>query len=206
VARFRRRAGRRSGKSSRKTHWTWTGIRASASLDVGEGGDPEYFSAWVRYPSGFIDPRIGHVMPSDETLVRMIVNANVLFEGSDLTTAPTSPVHACIGFIAHDGGHDPATYDAAVWAASSLGAPPHPLLDADFDWTLRLPFIFTATKSFQGPGDRIFIESRAMRKLPPQTGILMVFGPLSIGGVANNPKGFDLGIDCRQALRSGYTF
>jgi len=204
---LRRRSGSR--RSARKTHWTWQGQRTTnIELETAEnaaGSPAEYISVWMRYPSGFDDPQTGARMPSDETLVRTIQNVTCGVNLATLLGGPINALHACWGLIAIEGGHDPSSYDGVLWNITDIGAPPHPVLDADMDWILRVPFIFVTDGSFQGPGDITFLQSRAMRKLPPDTGILGVFGAITIAAAAPQIKTFELGVDCRMAFRSGYT-
>lgn len=204
----RKRLSRRSGRKSRMTHWHWTALRASGIvLETGENENFEYFSAWMRWPSGFVDPRNDHLMPSDETLVRTIQNVIIGVNPASLLPGYIPAMQACWGLIAFDGGRNPESFNNAVWNRTDDFAPPHPHADANEDWILRVPSIFIQDASFQGPGEDIFIQSRAMRKLPPGTGILGVFGAITLGigpGIGAN-RTFEVGVDCRQALRSGYT-
>jgi len=208
VAFHARRKRRGSRSSARKTHWTWQGQRTSGiELQTADefSQPPEYVSVWMRWPSGFTDPQTDHPMPSDETLVRTIQNVIIGVNLGSLITGAIPTLHACWGLIAHDAGHDPTSYDGIVWNTTDIGAPPHPILDADMDWVHRVPAMFVADKTFQGPAVESFVQSRAMRKLPPGTGILGVFGGITIGATVDVIRTFDLGIDCRMAFRSGYT-
>jgi len=144
-------------------------------------------------------------MPSDETLVRTVQNVVCGVNISSFLPGAIPALHAVWGLIAYEGGHDPSSYDGTVWNISDIGAPPHPVLDSYMDWIHRVPMLFVADGTFQGPGDITWIQSRAMRKLPPDFGILGVFGATTIGLDESAPRTFDVGVDCRMAFRSGYT-
>lgn len=198
-ARRRRSSGQRS---SRKTYWHG-GFSYASGFTTVDGG---WASGWVRYPSGYIDPNDVNQMttPSDETLVRTIVNTNVALAGGPLPGL-IQPIKLCLGLIAFDGGN-PALWDNNTGGSLPTPAaiqPPLPIQQPGEDWIIRLPFCWTTSGTYQGPAAETFIESQAKRKLPPGTGILAVWelaSPFTSGSFE-----FFWSSDFRMAVRSGYT-
>lgn len=142
-------------------------------------------------------------MPSDETLVRTIVAWQ--FSVEDIAI----PLDFCFGALAFDGGAIPGFYELGSFAnGSSAVAPPHPFVDGDDDWIIRVPGQFVSRSGFPQfvtSSTELFEESRAMRKLPPGTGVLGVLGFINVTNTTSVIAHVDWSIDCRMALRSGYT-
>lgn len=197
---FRRRSSRRRTSSGRKTYWAFAQPQL---LETTFNSPRQCYTGWASYPSGHVDPVTSRLIPSDETAVRVIMNSQLLYN-TDALEFVTSPVLATIGLIAYDGGTNPSYYDGTLFSPTSAGAPPFPNLNAGDDWIIRQPMIFQAGNSYQGPVATQFIESKAMRKLPPGRGILWcleVTDPNSLLGSMT----FSGGSDIRIAMRSGFT-
>jgi len=197
------RRSRRSGRSSsRKTYWAgsqWVGNEVTFADDASSA------SFWARWPSNFNDPHTvaNSVTPSDETLVRTILNMQML-TNDDIISFVTAPKIMTFGLIAFDGGQSPDFYDAVSFAQGASVGPPLPASQPGEDWIIRLPMIFQQANSFQGPVATQFIESKAMRKLPPGTGLLGVLEYSDVLGVLGETN-WSFGFDIRMAFRSGYT-
>jgi len=203
VARFRR-SRRTSGRGARrKVKWI-NGQFAIDSVTFDANPDQDQWTSWwLRYPSTQSDPFVVNpgVTPEDETLVRLLVNAQIIWEA--LVPAPNVPLCMCLGAIAFDGGEFPDFYDLAIFQRGvSLVAPPNPITEADDDWIIRLPFCFGSDGQIQTPGSEIFLESKAMRKLPPGTGILVVAAFRTLFDVALTPT-VTLMSDWRAVIKSG---
>lgn len=201
-----RRMSRRSGPK-RKVYWVGqqeglSGISLIASTPA--GGYGLCVSWWTVWPSDRLDPVRGDVMASDRTLAKTILNCHLGNDlGSLIPSLADPPVEWCLGLIAYDGGFDPSFYEQASWTGATPGAPPHPCLQSDDDWIIRLPFMFLVNGQEQGPAVETFIISKAMRKLPPGVGVLAVLGGFSIdaGGVTST---IDACFDFRHLLKAGY--
>lgn len=204
MARSRGRRFVRGRRSSRSSHWhpfLWQAFNQVIRVAAGES---YWASFWARYPSGEVDPLSEQITPSDETLVRYIGQLVVAWDA--ISTSFESPVSIVAGLIAFDGGTYPEFYENSLFQeGTSLVAPPSPVLEADDDWIIRIPMQFPADGSYQGPGDRIFIESRAMRKLPPGTGILAVIHPYTVLEPTVELPTLNWSWDGRLLVKSGYT-
>lgn len=198
-----RRRLRRSGRSSgRKTYWAgsqWAGNE----VDFPDDASSACF--WARWPSNFNDPHTAanSITPSDETLVRTILNMQML-TNDDIITFATSPKIITFGLIAFDGGQSPDFYDAVSFGAGADVGPPLPASQPGEDWIIRLPMVFQQANSYQGPVATQFIESKAMRKLPPGKGLLGVLEYTDIFGTLSSTN-WSFAFDIRMAFRSGYT-
>lgn len=202
-----RRSNRRGSRSrgSRRTFWTHSLVQVEGLIYETDGANADYdwLSVWLRFPSGYEDLGASSPMGSDETLVRTISALTVAWTGAAATFE--TPMNACFGIIAFDGGKKPEFYDLATFDnQASFVAPPHPIVNASDDWILRIPFQFLSDSTYGSVQAETFIQSRAMRKLPPGTGILGVFGALNLLGAATTPT-WNFSWDVRMALRSGYT-
>jgi len=179
--RSRRSVSRRGPK--RPSTWRTFLVQTNALELQYREGESEWFSFWALWPAGEKDPVDDEVRPVDETLIRYVGNAQV--QWAAVVPAPTEPVSLVLGLIAFDGGTYPEFYEAATFLeGTSLVAPPNPILEADDDWIIRMPYQFTNDGQIQNTGDTTFLQSRAMRKLPPGTGILCVGAALSTVGPA----------------------
>jgi len=198
----RRFSGRRRSGLRRSLRWTGALYQAdNITLDA-EIGQAQWASAWVRWPSGKVDPRDDQLTPSDETLVRSIQQITVAWLG---ILSFTPPVSICCGLIAFDGGQYPEFYEASIFQeGASFVAPPNPSFAPQEDWIIRAPFQFVSDGSFATMNSERFIESRAMRKLPPNTGVLAV---LAVDNLTASPATVTLtwSWDVRVCMKSGYT-
>lgn len=201
-----RRTLRRGSSKARKTYW----LGQQESFDEFQlvtstpaGGYGLTASWWTVWPSSTFDPVLQDFTAADRTLVRTILNANLGVNlGGIVPGVLSPPVVWVLGLIAWS-ANDPGDYDQQTWTGTSPGKPPHPCLDADDDWIIRLPFCFTVDQTYQGPAVEPFIMSRAMRKLPPEMGVLGV-----VGGFSTDPNGstntLQLIADFRHAIKQGY--
>lgn len=197
-----RRRARPTGPK-RKLHWDGSHFWGYLTLDLALHPMGTW---WARYPSGGVDTPEGETWPnpSDETLVRSLIDSKVYWYAEVIP--PVRMMQITIGLIAFDAAPGfEAIYDGALFNDSSLvGLPPHPFLDSDADWIIRQTHILPGQGLFSGPVDRIFLESRAMRKLPPTTGVLLV---VSVDGMADEDRSVTVewAIDTRLLFKSGYT-
>lgn len=206
--RFGARRHRRTSRSSRKTYWegaVWQGqniLFAAGSPFI--GGPYTWVSFWIRYPSGSVDPSDLRVVPSDETLARLLIRGQL-----SVQPGTGNILDIVLGVLAFDGGDFPDFYEQGVFTSNvSLVAPPNPIVDPGDDWIIRQPiFSVTATGLQFAPlsvENERWTESRAMRKLPPNTGLLAVLAPVNVLDLAPT-QALNWSFDFRYALRSGYT-
>lgn len=201
-SRRRKSSRHRSSRSSRKTYWSgalWQGNSVSWQSNV--AGGKSWFSFWSVWPSDRVEPDIGELTAADVTLVRSIISVKLDFE-DDMST----PVNGVMGLIAFDGGELPGFYELGSFNAGSLVAPPNPALLPEDDWIIRIPLSTEGHAEDTGGlnVDRLWAESRAMRKLPPGVGVLAVLGFANV--LASEEVGHSSwNFDARHALRSGYT-
>lgn len=203
----RHRRSSRTSKS-RKTRWVG-GLFQGSNVPFAAGspviGTPyTWVSFWARWPSGEVDPQTDRVTPSDETLVRSLVRSQI-----GVLVTDGNILDMVIGLIAFDGGDFPDFYEAAPFTSNvSMVAPPNPIVDSDDDWIIRQPYHSVSAQGlpFVPPSleEHTWTESRAMRKLPPNTGILCVLGVANVLALAPIVT-LNWNIDIRLALRSGYT-
>lgn len=201
----RRRSRRSSSSKVRKTHWEGGLFQGNLQFQTDLAGAYTWVSFWARWPSDFIEPSDATFpMPSDETLVRSIVQIA-------MGTTADSIVNFVYGLIAFDGGRTPDFYETATFVqGSALVSPPNPAVDYSEDWIIRQPIgliglLGEATAEYSFPMQApTFVESRAMRKLPPGTGILGVLGGINV--LSSEPVvPLRWTVDQRMAIRSGYT-
>jgi len=207
VRRSSRSHRRRSG-SKRKLYWSGATFSAN-QVGLANAGLGETVSFWVKWPSGLINfsggspTDAGESFPeaNDETLIRLISSLKVdapvqgVLPGALLATW-------CFGVIAWD-----ATSVSAVdldVAINDSGVVPNPARELAADWVFRVPVPFTSDNFFGAPTDRIFLESRAMRKLPPRTGLLGVFGYEDILATPEEVIKFTWQLDIRTLFKQGY--
>lgn len=195
-----RSASRGRSAAKRKIRWQSVDI-ASPAQDF---DNHTALTFWLKWPADTTNPFTTSLEPSDETLIRLIMNSSVLLNTEVLDFA-VAPVHFCFGAIAFDASEFGAQdYQLAAYGDTSVACPPRPITDGDADWIIRQPFIFQAGNSYQGPVAMPFIESRAQRKLPPNTGILGMFQYYDVNNVFT-PANWSFGLDARMAFKSGYT-
>jgi len=218
VFRRRRRGTSSRARSSRKTRWTagiWQGKQVSFQGDVAGIGSGHYtwVSFWMKWPAGHFAPQYAgtpepsaRLEPSDETLVRSLVQFSALGTwNSNVYARQVWEVAA--GLIAWDGGEMPNFFDLATFdGQNSLVAPPNPIVDADDDWIIRDTWGLNAVNLVQmSTATDTYINSRAKRKLPPDTGVLAVVGVANTIDDDNALLQLDFTFDARMAIRSGYT-
>lgn len=201
MARRRMSRGRRSGP---KRRLNWSGAWLSGrSVDLANTG--ETVTSWVIFPRGIRNESGGtgpdqEITSVDETLIRTIVGANVTLDLFGLLQAPVNVI-ACLGLIA---------WDATTQSAFDLdgvvqppGVVPDPVTDAAAEWLMRIPFTFTRDNFSLGNIASEFIVSRAMRKLPPRTGILACFSQLMPLDGDQDVATLDFTFDFRLLSKSG---
>jgi len=202
VGRLRRssRGARRSG-AKRKLYWTGGIFQASELEVVGHDANGQgQYTAWVKWPSGDrnVSSADAEIEANDETLQRTICNANVTLNATGMVQAAVQ-VSLVIGLIAWDAIDAELLHEVGTVA----GEAPNPVTHPGLDWILRLPFQFTRDNFQQNVGEAIFAESRAQRKLPPGTGILLstsLIAPLQPSEVFS----YDVAFDCRFLFKQGY--
>lgn len=207
MRRFKRHSRSRS-RGSRKTRWVG-GVFQGSNIPFAAGspaiGSPyTWVSFWAKWPAGEVDPQSQRVEPSDETLVRTLVRSQI-----GVLVTDGNILDIVVGLIAFDGGDFPNFYEAAPFTSNSaLVAPPNPIIDADDDWIIRQPYhsVSATGLPFQPPSleERVWTESRAMRKLPPNTGVLAVVAVTNVLALVPIVS-LNWNIDMRLAVRSGYT-
>jgi len=189
-----RRHVRRSSRSNLRKKY-WSGHKFSASDLTIDGVD--VVSSWARWPSGLRDPESDEVMAQDETYSRVILGGIVSLQ---INVVPAAhPVTVVYGLIAWD-SIDPETFENVV----TTGIAPNPAWAPFYDWIIRVPFTFTTTGQVEVIAAETFINSRAMRKLPPNTGVLACLGqqqPTEEGGGSTD---VNFCFDVRHLLRQGY--
>lgn len=202
---FRRKTRGSSRKSARKSYWAGAAFYGQ-DVELFSGPDTnDIASAWVKYPSGQVDSvsTAGGVSPvqprmiaSDETLVRTIVSSNVTLRLQGLLQAHMS-VDVVMGLIAWD-SNDPTELDGVVGLEA-----PSPIANPQADWIIRLPFVYTVDNFSLAAQASEFITSRAMRKLPPNTGLLAC---IALENIFDQENTFfiDWSFDFRFLLKSGY--
>jgi len=202
---MRRRRSFRRGSSSRKSRKTyWNGF-VFAGHDVvlrPTFGHGDVATAWAKWPSGtpdFSDGEIdneGAQTPSDETLVRTLLQCAV-----NLPEALPTPLicTAVVGLITWD-RRLPAELENVV----TNNVVPNPAEEWSADWIIRAPFAFVEPNLPLFSLTDLFQVSRAMRKLPPLTGILACVAIGNPLGAIEDEVTINWCVDGRFALKSGY--
>lgn len=197
---MRRRRHHGGRKSARRVRWlgshVWFESEAFPHLTIA--------TWWLKQPGDTVNLFLATEgsEPSDETLIRTLwwpvvsVNNSSVLTGTGFLT---------FGVIAFD-SEDPVLFQAQIFAGGSSDTP-DPYYSST-DWILRKQYIFPGA-SAPGLSTVIFypttdfdMQSRAMRKCPPGTGILGVLSWHSpnLGQTAT----LSAGVDGRIALKSGY--
>jgi len=204
----RRRSFRRSGKPKRQLYWTGATLSLN-QVELANAGFGEVVSSWFKWPSGLLDfggssqtdANEGLIQPSEETLVKTILSTNCtlnlqgVVQGHFMATG-------VFGLLVWDASTASAVDLDVVVDAS--GQVPNPARDLAADWIIRQPFAFTRDNFSIAPQEAIFITSRAMRKLPPRSGILAVFGYEDILASPEDSVEWDLQVDARMLFKSGH--
>jgi len=200
---MRKRRAFRSGKSTRrKLNWSSAWF-AGRSVEIPNDGTTA--TAWLIWPRGLRNQSGGaavdqEITPVDETLVRMIVGANVTLDLFGITQAAVN-VTGVLGIIAWDAQQQSAgDLDGVVVGP---GVVPDPVSDGGAEWIMRIPFTFTRDNFSLGNIASEFIVSRAMRKLPPRTGILACFSQIMPLDGSEDLATFDWTFDFRLLSKSG---
>jgi len=205
---MRRSRRSRGSRKARKVYWA--GCTSSGqSVPFANTGFGDTFTGWAKWPSGLInfsgldpvDQNESLATPSDETLVRTIISTNMTLNLQGVIQS-SYPVTVALGLITWDAGVQTAGAVDGVILPS--GQVPNPARDFGADWIMRQPFAFTRDNFSIAPQDATFIVSRAMRKLPPRTGILLVIGWEGLLFGPEDEIEIDWQTDIRMLFKSGY--
>lgn len=204
--RGRRSSRRGSSRKARKSYWTGA-VFAGQNVTLTNAVQPgEVATMWVKWPSGTTSFLTGEVdsgqfvVPNDETLVRTIMSSNMTLDLQGVIQS-SYPVCVTVGLLTWE-SRTPADIDLVV---NPPGLIPNPALDVGADWIIRQPFTFTRDNFSEGTIAELFITSRAMRKLPPLTGVLACVGIAApIFSSEDQNLKIDWSVDVRQLMKSGY--
>jgi len=203
---------RRSKSTRRKVNWTGAAIsfKNLGLSPVGLGGfnGGDIVTAWSMWPAGTVLPGDDSsvvnlaqvpsvVQPADQTVVRTLIQGTISYDLAGITQA-TQPVIAYLAGMVWD-SQEPLHEAGAILQWPEI---PHP---ADFnqDWLFRLPFPFTQDNTVQVIADATWINSRAMRKLPSSSGILVTFGVIDLVRNDQTQTTFSASFDIRHLVKSG---
>jgi len=194
MRRLRRSHG--SGKSRRKVDWETARIGTDAATTMTDG---LVGVGWARWPAGltnfFTDPLAPIVLPPDATLVRTLVKA-----GAFVSADPTQNGFLTFGICPYE-SQEPDFLENGFFPPGSI---PDPFY-AGNDWIITVQFpVNVATAGvhfayFNGMNDKEF-ESRAMRKLPAGTGLLMAWSWNTLEG-SGESVAVSLAASCRLAIK-----
>lgn len=201
-----RRFRRGSSAKRRSLNWlsSFLAVKQVELTSAGVAGfnDGDVICAWAKWPSRTVVPSTdpGNVpaviTSSDETLVRTIVGAQVTLNLDGITQSPKA-VQGYFGIIPWD-AEFPADLAGVI---APWPAVPHPA-DGSRDWLIRIPFCFTRDNFALSNQASEFITSRAMRKLPASTGLLLCFGAFDATEDGAHHT-WDVAIDMRMLYKSG---
>lgn len=201
-----RRSRRSTKKSNRKVFWQ-SAVFAGQDVPLAL---TDVASFWAKWPSGLYDPRRtspeGSTSPtaSDETWTKCILQSTTQVPVQGVLPQ-TLPMEVVLGLIAWDAANQ-ASADALELQVTNIadpGSAPSPALRADLDWIIRVPFCYIADNLFSFAADATFLVSRAMRKLPPSTGVLICIAALQPLD-AEATTTINWSVDVRYLLKSGY--
>lgn len=194
--------GRRRSPNRRRSNWNSAFFQVQDVTLVNNG---EMVTGWWKWPAGLRNEGGSslteqEITPVDETLVRTIVGANVTLNLAGLLQAPRS-VTIAFGLICWDAS--PVSAGDLDGVIASPGTVPDPSREGGAEWIIRLPFTYTRDNFSLGNQAESFIVSRAMRKLPPRTGILAVLGAFDGLGSSLDEINLDATFDGRMLYKSG---
>lgn len=194
--RFRRSRGGR--RSSRKVRWLNSHVWLSQ-----ESFTPDTLATWwLKQPSNSVDIFLATQgsEPADETLIRTL-----WWPYATKFTDNQNTGFFSFGAICFD-SLDPAALEAIIWPGGSA-ALPDPYFGAD-DWILKKTYVVTGGSQGAGlasvsyfPTMDFDMQSRAQRKLPPDTGVL---GVCSWHQADGDTVTWSVGVESRIAVKSGY--
>lgn len=198
----RRRSFRRgSSRKVRKVYWNGFNFAGVGQVLRPSFGHGDVASFWAKWPSGTPDfgndqiDNEGVQTPSDETLIKVLLNGQVRLPDQ----AALAPLLVTVGLITWE-ARTPADFEAVI----TEGQIPNPAIEWSADWIIRQPYSFTLEGFFEIATTAQFQESRAMRKLPPNTGILCCVALGTPLGAVEDAITVDWIIDGRLCLKSGY--
>lgn len=201
----RRRSHRSSRKSNRKVYWNgfvFGGASISFRPSFGRG---DVATLWAKWPSNQqdfgtssdVEGTEGFQTPSDETLVKTLLNSEVHWQ---VDNPPNDhKLTIVVGLIPWMSRN--ATELEAVQTVNTV---PNPAYEWSADWIIRQPYVMSLPNFYKTATTAQFQESRAMRKLPPDTGILCCIGVGDPLGGTEDEVVLDWIVDGRLCLKSGY--
>lgn len=209
--RFRRsRRSHTSRGKRRKTNWSG-GKLSFKNIELTSGGlggfnGADIITAWSGWPAGTVLPgdssdvssladTPSQIQATDMTVVRTLVSGTVTYDLQGVTQAD-NPVIAYFAIIPWD-SQEPIHEGGAVLEWPEI---PHPA-DPTQDWLVRVPFPFTQDNVVQVIADATWINSRAMRKLPYSTGLLMMFAAEDL--LAASSYTWSASFDVRHLYKAG---
>jgi len=211
--RSRRFSKSRRSSTGKKRRTSWSGGKLSFNnIDLSPSGLAGYNAAdiivaWSGWPGGTVFPgdtsslvnfasAPSLLQPPDSTLVRSLLQGTVTYDKQGVTQA-SLPCIAYFGIMAWD-SQEPLHEAGAILEWPEI---PHPA-DPTQEWLIRVPFPFTQDNVVQVIGDATWINSRAMRKLPNSTGLLMCFGYEDLLTIDN--RTWTASFDVRHLFKAGH--
>jgi len=182
-----------SSKNRRSVKWGGTQFYGNAvsMQDRFITEPPEVATFWARWPSDIPDPLNADNIPEEDTWIK----CHNYFSVSTSTGGPqvNDAQFVALGLIAWD-SIDPIILDNAL----TQGNAPSPF-DGNWDWIWRSVFCGNFLNEIDGQlVDFAGGTSRAMRKLPPATGVLMC---ISQANQANQTQEISWAWDVRFAVK-----
>lgn len=194
----RRTSHRRSGHRGpvRKSYWTGF-IYQGQEVDLERRNTVA--TAWAVLPGGVRNADTGQVvLETNQTLVRTIISGTVVLAPIGVVQG-VNPTDVVFGLIAWD-TMNPGELDKVIVTSD---AAPNPAEASGLDWILRVPFTFTEDNFELSIEADTFINSRAMRKLPPGTGILACIAGLNVIDPDPDPMTLSWSLDVRMMMKAG---
>ena len=178
------RSRRLRGRTQRRrSHWLGADIYSSTG---GSYTNQDAITFWAKWPSGTVQPAgnnplgIETVEPKDETVVKSFVQVD-FSAGPPGILGDDYQVQVGFGLIAWE-TMNPENFDIGVFSGSpidfTIEQPPRPILEPNLQWLYHQTYSGSGTGTLfpfvQGVGTDIQNASKAQRKLPQNTGLLMV--------------------------------
>lgn len=205
---FKRRRSRISGrKPRRQTNWTgliFQGSRVELTAAGTQGyNGADIATAWSVWPSGSltsainqVDSAVAVVTPEDTTVVRTIHSGQITYDLQGLTQ-DYRPLNLYVAGIAWD-SQEPEHEHGNILQWPEI---PHPA-DPSQEWLFRVPVCMTVDNFVTNYAVEPWVDTRAMRKLPRSTGILVLVG---LADFLNDGSTSEVGwsLDVRHLLKAG---
>jgi len=207
------RSHRRRQSARRKSHWISFHFASLGFIPVTTQSDPttsEVAYTWAKWPAGVQNTEApsgsNQLEPIDETLV----HTTMTFQVSTINGAADSNWIITAGILPWDSVFPPDFLDVFGSGADN----PDPFY-GNLDWTMRQVMFVTQYSSSAGPDLNTvnttsldtYYSSRAMRKLPETTGLLLAVSFRNVN-VDNTDPSIDVNwnIDGRMLVKSGSAF